>query len=61
MEEGARLWDALWDAGQAHGVVRGIGVYATTGRLEKRTAPTATSLELDFDFQSSSSSLPWAR
>ena len=36
MEEGARAWDALWDAGQSYGIVPvGIGVYATTGRLEK--------------------------
>jgi len=36
MEQGARVWDAVWDAGQAHGLVPvGIGVYGTTGRLEK--------------------------
>jgi heterotetrameric sarcosine oxidase gamma subunit len=36
IEEGARLWDALWEAGQPHGLVPvGIGVYGTTGRLEK--------------------------
>jgi glycine cleavage system aminomethyltransferase T/glycine/D-amino acid oxidase-like deaminating enzyme len=36
MEQGARLWDALWDAGGQHGLVPvGIGVYGTTGRLEK--------------------------
>jgi heterotetrameric sarcosine oxidase gamma subunit len=36
IEEGARLWDTLWEAGQAHGLVpAGIGVYGTTGRLEK--------------------------
>src|SRR5580692_6224461 len=36
MEQGARLWDTLWDAGQPHGLVpAGIGVYGTTGRLEK--------------------------
>jgi glycine cleavage system aminomethyltransferase T/glycine/D-amino acid oxidase-like deaminating enzyme len=36
LEEGARLWDILWEAGQSHGVVpAGIGVYGTTGRLEK--------------------------
>jgi glycine cleavage system aminomethyltransferase T/glycine/D-amino acid oxidase-like deaminating enzyme len=50
MEEGARLWDALWDAGQAHGVVPvGIGVYATTGRLEKGYRAHGAELELDFD------------
>jgi glycine cleavage system aminomethyltransferase T/glycine/D-amino acid oxidase-like deaminating enzyme len=36
MEQGARVWDTVWDAGQAHGLVPvGIGVYGTTGRLEK--------------------------
>jgi len=35
-EQGARLWDTVWDAGQPHGLVpAGIGVYGTTGRLEK--------------------------
>jgi len=36
MEEGRRVWDTIWDAGQPHGLVPvGIGVYGTTGRLEK--------------------------
>lgn len=36
IEQGARAWDTLWGAGQNHGVIPvGIGVYATTGRLEK--------------------------
>ncbi|MGA8995916.1 MAG: FAD-dependent oxidoreductase [Nocardioidaceae bacterium] len=36
MEQGARLWSMLHEAGQAHGAVPvGIGVYGTTGRLEK--------------------------
>jgi glycine cleavage system aminomethyltransferase T/glycine/D-amino acid oxidase-like deaminating enzyme len=36
METGARLWDLLLDAGKPHGAVPvGIGVYGTTGRLEK--------------------------
>jgi glycine cleavage system aminomethyltransferase T/glycine/D-amino acid oxidase-like deaminating enzyme len=36
IEQGARLWDTLWDAGRPHGLVpAGIGVYGTTGRLEK--------------------------
>ncbi len=50
MEQGARLWDTLWDAGQAFGVVPvGIGVYATTGRLEKGYRAHGNELELDFD------------
>jgi glycine cleavage system aminomethyltransferase T/glycine/D-amino acid oxidase-like deaminating enzyme len=36
IEQGARAWDTIWDAGQGHGLVPvGIGVYGTTGRLEK--------------------------
>ena len=35
-ETGARLWDLLFEAGAPHGVVPvGIGVYGTTGRIEK--------------------------
>ncbi|SNR34997.1 dimethylglycine oxidase [Haloechinothrix alba] len=35
-EQGLHLWDALFDAGAEHGIVpAGIGVYGTTGRLEK--------------------------
>jgi glycine cleavage system aminomethyltransferase T/glycine/D-amino acid oxidase-like deaminating enzyme len=50
MEEGVRLWDRLWDAGQAFGVVPvGIGVYGTTGRIEKGYRAHGAELELDFD------------
>jgi glycine cleavage system aminomethyltransferase T/glycine/D-amino acid oxidase-like deaminating enzyme len=36
IEHGAKLWSMLHEAGQEHGAVPvGIGVYATTGRLEK--------------------------
>jgi glycine cleavage system aminomethyltransferase T/glycine/D-amino acid oxidase-like deaminating enzyme len=36
MEQGARLWDLLHEAGAPEGAVPvGIGVYGTTGRLEK--------------------------
>jgi glycine cleavage system aminomethyltransferase T/glycine/D-amino acid oxidase-like deaminating enzyme len=36
IEQGARLWDTLWAAGQPHGLAPvGIGVYGTTGRIEK--------------------------
>ena len=36
MEHGLKLWDTLWEAGQKYGIVPvGIGVYGTTGRLEK--------------------------
>ncbi len=50
MEEGLRLWDLLFEAGRAHGMAPvGIGVYATTGRLEKGYRAHGNELELDFD------------
>jgi glycine cleavage system aminomethyltransferase T len=50
MEQGQRLWDILWEAGQAHGVVPvGIGVYGTTGRLEKGYRAYGMELELEYD------------
>ena len=36
IEQGARLWKILHEAGAAHGAIPvGIGVYGTTGRIEK--------------------------
>ncbi|HET7868789.1 MAG TPA: FAD-dependent oxidoreductase [Actinomycetota bacterium] len=50
MEEGAHLWDVLWEAGRPHGVVPvGIGVYATTARLEKCYRAHGNELELEYD------------
>jgi len=50
MEQGACLWDTLWEAGQAQGVVAvGIGVYATTGRLEKCYRAHGNELELEYN------------
>jgi glycine cleavage system aminomethyltransferase T/glycine/D-amino acid oxidase-like deaminating enzyme len=50
MEQGERLWDTLWAAGQAFGVVpAGIGVYATTARLEKSYRAHGNELELEYD------------
>jgi heterotetrameric sarcosine oxidase gamma subunit len=50
MEQGAKLWDLLWEAGQPHGVVpAGIGVYGTTGRLEKCYRAFGFELDADFD------------
>jgi glycine cleavage system aminomethyltransferase T/glycine/D-amino acid oxidase-like deaminating enzyme len=49
MEQGARLWDALWDAGRPHGLVPvGIGVYGTTGRLEKGYRAFGAELTADY-------------
>jgi glycine cleavage system aminomethyltransferase T len=48
-EQGAKLWDLVAEAGEPHGVVpAGIGVYGTTGRLEK--CYRAFGFELDADF-----------
>jgi glycine cleavage system aminomethyltransferase T len=50
MEQGARLWDTLWQAGRPHDVVPvGIGVYATTARLEKGYRAHGNELDLEFD------------
>jgi heterotetrameric sarcosine oxidase gamma subunit len=50
MEHGLRLWDTLWEAGQAHGVVPvGIGVYAVTGRIEKGYRLMGAELESEYD------------
>jgi glycine cleavage system aminomethyltransferase T len=49
MEQGLRLWETLWDAGQAHGITAcGMGVYGTTGRIEK--SYRAYGAELDDDY-----------
>jgi glycine cleavage system aminomethyltransferase T/glycine/D-amino acid oxidase-like deaminating enzyme len=50
MEQGARLWDALWDAGRPAGLVPvGIGVYGTTGRLEKGYRAFGNELTPDYN------------
>ena len=50
MEQGVRLWDVLWEAGRSHGMVPvGIGVYATTARLEKGYRAHGNELELEYD------------
>jgi len=48
-ELGARLWDLVWDAGRPHGAVpAGIGVYGTTGRLEKCYRAYGSELESEY-------------
>ena len=50
MEEGLALWDALWAAGQGHGIIAaGIGVYGTNGRIEKGYRAHGAELELEYD------------
>jgi glycine cleavage system aminomethyltransferase T/glycine/D-amino acid oxidase-like deaminating enzyme len=49
-EQGARLWDTLWDAGRSYGLIpAGIGVYGTTGRLEKGYRAFGAELTGDFN------------
>jgi len=56
--DGAKLWDLVWDAGRPHGVVpAGIGVYGTTGRLEK--AYRAFGFELDADYTVVEADMAW--
>ena len=49
IEQGARLWDVLWEAGAPHGLTAcGIGVYGTTGRLEKCYRAYGAELESEY-------------
>ena len=50
IEQGARLWDVLWEAGAPHSVTAcGIGVYGTTGRLEKCYRAHGNELETEYN------------
>ena len=50
MEEGARLWDILWEAGRPQGMVPvGIGVYGVSGRIEKSYRAMGTELETHYN------------
>jgi glycine cleavage system aminomethyltransferase T len=50
IEQGLRVWDALWRAGRSHGMAPvGIGTYAVTARLEKGYRAHGAELELDFN------------
>ncbi|MEX0984662.1 MAG: FAD-dependent oxidoreductase [Actinomycetota bacterium] len=50
MEQGARLWDLVWNAGRDHGLVPvGIGAYAGTARLEKSYRAHGNELDLEHD------------
>jgi glycine cleavage system aminomethyltransferase T/glycine/D-amino acid oxidase-like deaminating enzyme len=60
MAEGAKLWDVLWEAGRPHGVVpAGIGVYGTTGRIEK--CYRAFGFELDDDYTVVEADMAWGK
>ena len=50
MEQGAKLWDLVMDAGKPHGLIpAGIGVYGTTGRLEKSYRAYGAELETEYN------------
>jgi glycine cleavage system aminomethyltransferase T len=50
MEQGAALWDTVWEAGQPFGIVpAGIGVYGTTGRIEKCYRLYGAELETEYN------------
>jgi glycine cleavage system aminomethyltransferase T len=58
IEQGARLWDALWEAGEPHGLIpAGIGVYGTTGRIEK--CYRAFGFELDAEYDVVEADMAW--
>jgi glycine cleavage system aminomethyltransferase T/glycine/D-amino acid oxidase-like deaminating enzyme len=60
LEQGARLWDVLWEAGGPHDVLPvGIGVYGTTGRLEK--SYRAIGFELDGEYDVVEAGMAWGR
>jgi glycine cleavage system aminomethyltransferase T/glycine/D-amino acid oxidase-like deaminating enzyme len=58
IEQGAKLWDALFEAGEPHGLIpAGIGVYNTTGRLEK--CYRAYGSELDPEYTVVEAGMAW--
>ncbi|GAA1226710.1 FAD-dependent oxidoreductase [Prauserella halophila] len=49
-EQGQALWDAIAEAGRPHGIApAGIGVYGTTGRLEKGYRLMGAELDAEYD------------
>jgi glycine cleavage system aminomethyltransferase T len=60
LEQGARLWDAVWEAGEPHGLIpAGIGVYGTTGRIEK--GYRAFGFELDAEYDVVEADMAWGK
>jgi len=50
IDQGLKLWDVLWEAGKPHRLVPcGIGVYGTTGRLEKGYRAHGNELETEYN------------
>ena len=49
IEQGGRLWNVVWEAGRPHELTPcGIGVYGTTGRLEKCYRAFGAELRSDY-------------
>jgi glycine cleavage system aminomethyltransferase T len=60
IEQGARLWEIIAEAGAPHGIVpAGIGVYGTTGRLEK--CYRAYGFELETDYNVVEAGMAWGK
>ena len=60
IEQGARLWDIIAEAGEPHGAVPvGAGVYGTTGRLEK--CYRAYGAELEGEYNVVEAGMAWGR
>jgi glycine cleavage system aminomethyltransferase T/glycine/D-amino acid oxidase-like deaminating enzyme len=60
IEQGTRLWDLLREAGEPHGVIpAGIGVYGTTGRIEK--GYRAFGFELDAEYDVVEADMAWGK
>jgi glycine cleavage system aminomethyltransferase T/glycine/D-amino acid oxidase-like deaminating enzyme len=60
IEQGARLWDIIAEGGEPHGIIpAGIGVYGTTGRLEK--CYRAYGAELEGDFNVVEAGMAWGK
>ncbi|MPY78342.1 MAG: FAD-dependent oxidoreductase [Actinophytocola sp.] len=58
-EHGQRLWDAIAAAGKPHGIVpAGIGVYGTTGRLEKGYRLMGAELDSEYNAVEAGLALP---
>ncbi len=60
IEQGARLWDIIAEAGAPHGIIpAGIGVYGTTGRLEK--CYRAYGAELEGEYNVVEAGMAWGK
>ena len=50
IEQGAKLWEMVYEAGQPHGLIPvGVGVYGTTGRLEKGYRAYGAELDAEYN------------